>query len=72
MKTLIFLLGLSSFLTAQEYQKGKIDMHGGKFNSYNSIGSYKDGGFRKQSFGMSNFLDKNNTKSIQKKNTKDK
>lgn len=67
MKTLIFLLGLGSFLVAQQYQQGKIDMHGGKFDNYDSIGGYKDGGFPKQSFRMTNLLDKNSTKSIKKK-----
>ena len=71
MKTLIFILGISSLLTALQYQKGKIDMHGGEFDNYNSIGGYKDGRIRKIPFGMSQFLDKNSTKSIQKKSTKD-
>lgn len=60
MKTILFLLTLKTFLLAQEYQKGKIDMHGGKFDSYNSSGSYHGGSFR-NSMGLSNFLDKNTT-----------
>ena len=72
MKTVLFLLGLSPFILAQEYQKGKIDMHGGKFDNYNSIGGYKDGGFRKNSRNFSRLFDKNDSKKNQKKNTSNK
>ncbi|MFT5662034.1 MAG: hypothetical protein ACI9TV_002682 [Sulfurimonas sp.] len=67
MKILLFLLILNPFLQAQEYQQGKIDMHGGQYDNYNSIGGYKDGGFRKSHGNISNFLDKNTTKTIEKK-----
>ena len=69
--TLLLTLSLST-LIAQEYQKGKIDMHGGNHTNYNSIGGYKDGGFRKQTLGMASFLDKNTSKKRLKKKTKEK
>ena len=68
MQIFTLFLTLSLTLLAQNYPQGKIDMHGGQFDNYNSIGGYKDGGFRKQGFSMTSFLDKNTTKSI-KKNT---
>ncbi|MBC8238009.1 MAG: hypothetical protein H8E76_07235 [Helicobacteraceae bacterium] len=53
---------------AVKYQKGKIDMHGGKFDNYNSIGGYKDGNFRYQSMNLSKLLDNNtSTKALEKK-----
>ncbi len=66
MKIILFLLTLSSFIIAQDnYQKAKIDMHGGQFDNYNSIGGYKDGNFRKP-MDMSMYLDKNSTKTKEK------
>ena len=65
MKTLWTLLLLSSSIFAQDaikYQQGKIDMHGGEFDNYNSIGGYKDGNFRNASSNLSRFLDKNTSK----------
>ena len=56
------LLFISLFAQdAIKYQQGKIDMHGGKFDNYNSIGGYKDGDFRKQAMNLSKFLDKNSS-----------
>lgn len=67
MKTILFLLTISSLVLSQEYEKAKIDMHGGKFDNYNSIGGYKGGGFRSAPTNLTSFLDKNSTKNIQKK-----
>jgi len=67
MKTILFLLAFSAFVIAQEYQKAKIDMHGGKFNSYGSTSGYKNSGFSSMGSSLSGFLDKNTTKNIQKK-----
>lgn len=66
MKTILFLLALTSLLVSQEYQKAKIDMHGGNFNSYNSS-SYEKAGLRSMGSSLSGFLDTNATKNIQKK-----
>jgi len=65
MKTLWTLLLLSSSIFAQDaikYQQGKIDMHGGKFDSYNTMNGYKGGGFRNSASNLSHFLDKNTSK----------
>lgn len=52
---LAFLLCLESFA---EYEKGKIDMHGGKDESHYE----KKSSFSKTTFGVSMFLDKNTSK----------
>ncbi len=62
MKIIFFLLILNSFILSQEYQKGKIEMHGSKFDNYNSIGGYKDGGFRRVGMSATDYLDKKSTK----------
>ena len=67
MQIFTLLLTLSLTVIAQDYPQGKIDMHGGKYDNYNSIGGYKDGGFRKSYGNMSNFLDKNSSKTKEKK-----
>ena len=58
MKTVLIILVFCISVFA-EYQKAKIDMHGGK--NYNQFGS-KSGGFGKSGMGMSVFLDANATK----------
>jgi hypothetical protein len=71
MKTLWTLLLLSSSIFAQDaikYQQGKIDMHGGKYDNYNSIGGYKDAKLRYQSMNLSKLLDNNtSSKALEKK-----
>lgn len=54
-------------LFAQTYQQGKIDMHGGKYDSYKELGGYKDNGFGKPFGNMSNYLDKKKEKTKEKK-----
>ena len=66
MQIFMLLLTLSLTLVAQDYQKGKIDMHGGQFDNYNSIGGYKGGGFRQAFSSMSKHLDKNTSKTKEK------
>ena len=65
MKSLFIFLTITLNLIAQNYQQGKIDMHGGKYDNYNSIGGYKDGGFGNTK-GLSMYLDKNSTKNLKK------
>lgn len=67
MQIFMLLLTLSLTLVAQDYQQGKIDMHGGKYEKYNSIGGYKDGGFRRPYENMSKYLDKNSSQTKEKK-----
>lgn len=62
MKTILFLLFISTSLLAQDYQKAKIDMHGGNFNSYGNKSGYQVSGFRSSGANLSSFLDKNSTK----------
>ncbi len=67
MKTVFFLLTLNSFIFSQNYEEVKIEMHGSKFDNYDSIGGYKDGGFRRNGVNLSGYLDKNDTKNILEK-----
>ena len=71
---LLFLTTTLALLAQDSYSKGKIDMHGGSqdryYNNYNSIGEYKDGGFRAPPVNMSKFLDRNSSKNETK--SKDK
>lgn len=55
---LVLFITLAFSLSFAEYEKGKIDMHGGK--EYSEYG--KKGEFLSPSFGMKAFLDKNATK----------
>lgn len=65
--TLLFCISIFA-QDAIKYQKGKIDMHGGKFDNYNSIGGYKDGNLRYQSMNLSKILDNNTSrKALEKK-----
>jgi hypothetical protein len=57
MKLVLFISLLFS-LSLAEYEKGKIDMHGGK--EYHEYEKKRD--FQSPSFGMKMFLDKNATK----------
>jgi len=59
MKIVLFLLVAFS-LSFAEYEKGKIDMHGGK--EYSEYTKKRE--FTTPSFGMKTFLDKNTTKQI--------
>lgn len=72
MKTVFFLCALTSLVLAQEYEKGKIDMHGGKSDAYSNIGSHKNGSFRHNTMNLSNLLDKNTTKHSKKKTLEEK
>lgn len=58
MKTVIFICMLSSLASTQEYEKGKIDMHGGK---YNSLTGYKASSFEATSMNSLLLRDKNTT-----------
>lgn len=69
MKNIFIILTITLNLCAQDPEQAKIDMHGGMYDNYNSIGGYKDGGFRK-SVQYSIFSDTNSTKSIDKKYSK--
>ena len=65
MKTIIFLSIISSLAISQgDYKQGKIDMHGGNYDSFKSS---KKKSFGSSGMGMSMFLDKNSTKNIEKK-----
>ena len=71
MKLILLFLALMLSLPAQDsYERGKIDMHGGSQDSYNSIGGYKNGGFQYTPLNMSKLLDKNTTKNAVKNTTK--
>ena len=67
MKILFILPILTIYIFAQEYERGKIDTHGGKFNNYNSIGGYKDGGIKFNGNNLSKFLDSNTSKKFNEK-----
>ena len=70
MKIIILNILSIYILAAQSYEKGKIDMHGGKDDYSNS--GYQIG-FKNGGMGMSLFLDKNSSKkSSDKKNQKKK
>ncbi len=60
----IFIVCISAF---GEYQKAKIDMHGGK--SYNKFGS-KSSGFGKSGMGMSALVDTNASTKTKRVETK--
>ena len=67
---IVFIVLYTSLSGQNAYSDRKIDMHGGNTNvydNYNSIGGYKDGGFRK-SLERSMLLDKNSTKHSSNKN----
>ncbi len=65
MKVLLIIIAFTSMLLA-EYEKAKIDMHGGKNNySYEKKSSF--GG----SMGFSSFLDTNSSKKTTPKEKKD-
>ncbi|QSZ40852.1 hypothetical protein GJV85_01540 [Sulfurimonas aquatica] len=65
MKAFFTLSFISLFLLASEsYERGKIDMHGGK-DEYSNSG-YQSG-FRSGAMGMSLFLDKNSSKKSNQK-----
>ncbi len=61
MKTVITLTLLYLSLTAQGYQQGKIDMHGGSYDD-----SYKNTSVKRNFACMSDFLDKNSSSSTKK------
>ena len=65
MKILLILIAFTSILLA-EYEKGKIDMHGGKEN----YSSREKSSFQRGSMGFSNFLDTNSSKSTTPKEKK--
>lgn len=67
MQIFMLLLTLNLTLIAQDYPQGKIDMHGGQYDNYNSVRGYKDGGFRQSVGNISNFLDNNSSKTQKKK-----
>ena len=72
MKLFLALVALSISLFAQNaFSDGKIDMHGGKYESYGSMTGYQNGGFH-QSMSLSNLRDTNTTKTskAQEKKTK--
>ena len=69
MKIVILILVFSSSIFSQEYEKGKIDMHGGKFESYKRVDSYKNNSFSKP-VDLSKLLDINSTKNIKKSTPK--
>ena len=60
---IILLILIASITIFAEYQKAKIDMHGGK--SYSQFGS-KSGGYGKNSMGISALLDSNSSKRTKK------
>jgi len=63
MKIIVFIMVFCVLLFG-EYEKAKIDMHGGK--SYNQYGSTKDS-FKKKRMGFSALLDNNSSKKSLKK-----
>lgn len=64
MKIVLIIIAFTSMLLA-EYEKGKIDMHGGKENYF----SAKKSAFG-SSMGLSNFLDTNSSKKTKPKEKK--
>jgi len=61
MKILIILTLVYLSLTAQGYQQGKIDMHGGSYED-----GYKKSALKKDFACMSDFLDKNSSSQTKK------
>lgn len=60
---IILILLLSNIYAQNNSEYGKIDMHGGKKTS---LYSNEKSTFKSPSMGMSNFLDDNQTKTIEK------
>jgi hypothetical protein len=59
---LILALAILALIAGENYTQGKIDMHGGNHNNYNTNGSFGKGGFRSSLMDMSKLVDKNATK----------
>ena len=72
MKSLFIFLTITLNLIAQNYQQGKIDMHGGKYDKYNSVGGFQNNSFGSVGTNISGFLDKNSTKNKSTKNPEPK
>ena len=66
MKTLPLLLLVSSLALSQEYKQGKIDMHGGE---YDSLSGYKARSFHNSSINSLLQRDTNSTKKTKSKNS---
>jgi hypothetical protein len=69
MKIVFFMSLLISFLVAQEYKQGKIDMHGG---TYSPLTGYKTSNFGNSNMNSLLLRDKNATKKAQGEKDKEK
>lgn len=67
MKILFILASIILSIFAQEYERGTIDTHGGKSESYNNLNANKTTNFRYNTNNLSNFLDSNTSKKFNKK-----